>query len=155
MHIRPATASAKDLEAIRKLSYELDIVEQSNQPEHFTIVERTDNMLLEFIEADDADYLLAEDNGEIIGFMLVKAQEIKQESGLIPHKFTYAYELIVDPARRKTGAGQALIDAAKAWTKQRGLPYFKLSVLPENRKAMAFYEKNGFENVLFTMECKI
>lgn len=155
MNIRPATNSPQDMEIIRKLSYELDIVEQSNQPEHFTIVERTDDMLLQFIEAQDADYLLAEDQGEVIGFLLVKEQEIKQESGLIPHKFTYAYELIVDPARRKTGAGQALIDAAKDWARKRGLPYFKLSVLPANHKAMAFYEKNGFENVLITMEYKL
>lgn len=153
MNIRPATA--KDMEAIRKLSYELDVVEQSNQPEHFTIVERTDDMLLQFIEADDADYPLAEDNGEVIGFMLVQEKEIGRESGLIPHKFTYAYELIVDPARRKTGAGQALIDAVKDWTRQRGLSYFKLSVLPENQKAYDFYVKNGFENVLITMECKL
>lgn len=155
MNIRPATASKNDLEAIKRLSHELDVVEQANQPEHFTIVPRTDEMLLKYIETPTADYLLAEENGEIVGFMLVEEQEIGAHSGLIPHKFAYAYELIVSPAAQKGGYGKALLQAAKDWAKAHGMPYFKLSVLPENAAALEFYVRNGMETVLINMECKI
>ena len=155
MHIRPAINSRADLEAIKKLSHELDVVEQKNQPEHFTIVPRTSEILLKYIEAPNADYLLAEEDGEIVGFMLVEEQEIGAHSGLIPHKFAYAYELIVSPNVRQGGYGKALLQAAKDWAKAHGMPYFKLSVLPENQQALAFYERNGMTSVLINMECKI
>lgn len=141
--------------AIRELSRELDVIEQANQPEHFGIMERTDEMLLKFIDGDDADYLLLEADGQAMGFILVEEKEIGRESGLIPHKFAYAYELIVSDKARGRGYGKVLLEAAKCWAQARNLPYFKLSVLPENKSAMEFYTRSGFANVLVTMECKL
>lgn len=141
--------------AIRELSRELDIIEQANQPEHFGLVERTDEMMLKFIDSDDADYLLLEVGGEILGFISVQQQETGPDSGLIPHKFGFAYELIVSNKGRGKGYGQMLLEAAKCWARERDLPYFKLPVLPENQSAMEFYGHNGFKNVLVIMECKL
>lgn len=155
MKIRTAEATPQDMAAIRALSYELDVIEQQNQPEHFGIVERTDEVLLKHINSNKADYLLAEEDGAVIGFMLVEEQEIGPgESGLIPHKFAYAYELIVSANARQGGYGKALLQAAKDWAKNRKLPYFRLSVLPANTKAMEFYKKMDMEVCLINMECK-
>lgn len=50
----------------------------------------------------------------------------------------------VDPAYRGTKAAEDLIDACKAWTRNRGSDELALLVVPGNIPARRFYEKVGF-----------
>ena len=90
MNIRAAQATQADMAAIRTLAHELDVIEEKNQPEHFFIIERTEEMMRKFIDDPKADYLLAEESGQVVGYILVHEKESLPGSSLGPHKFVYA-----------------------------------------------------------------
>jgi GNAT superfamily N-acetyltransferase len=48
------------------------------------------------------------------------------------------------PGYRGTGAGSAMLDAAKAWARERGASRLHLLVLEDNRPAIGFYESRGW-----------
>ena len=67
--IRPATAA--DLPSILALYRVLDEELVDLQPEFFCAAPREEEPLLQFIQASDADFLLAEQEGVVVGLALV------------------------------------------------------------------------------------
>ena len=57
----------------------------------------------------------------------------------------WVYYLAVAPARRRTGLGRAMMDAAEAWLRVRGAPKLQLMVREDNAAALDFYEALGLE----------
>ena len=55
-------------------------------------------------------------------------------------------DLYVDPARRKLGAGRALVTAVAAAAVQQGVPLIQLNVLDGNA-ARKFYRRLGFQHL--------
>jgi GNAT superfamily N-acetyltransferase len=49
-------------------------------------------------------------------------------------------DLAVDPERRSRGIGKALLDAAKAWARERGATHLELDSAESRRDAHRFYE---------------
>ena len=54
------------------------------------------------------------------------------------------YYLAADTAHRRLGIGRALVAAAEAWCRARGLPKLNLLVRKENSAVLAFYEALGY-----------
>ncbi len=54
------------------------------------------------------------------------------------------YDIRVDPAARRTGIGGALLRAAEAWSKTRGLRRLIVETQHVNVPACRFYAKHGF-----------
>ncbi|MEU6221162.1 GNAT family N-acetyltransferase [Streptomyces sp. NPDC047022] len=50
----------------------------------------------------------------------------------------------VSPAVRGHGVGDRLIGEIAAWAVERGARILRLSVMPDNRAALALYERHGF-----------
>ncbi|MET7843498.1 GNAT family N-acetyltransferase [Streptomyces sp. NPDC005356] len=50
----------------------------------------------------------------------------------------------VNPTARGKGVGDYLIQAVERWAAERGAATLRLSVMPDNRKATALYERHGF-----------
>jgi ribosomal protein S18 acetylase RimI-like enzyme len=50
----------------------------------------------------------------------------------------------VNPTARGKGVGDHLIQAVERWAAERGATMLRLSVMPDNRKATALYERHGF-----------
>jgi ribosomal protein S18 acetylase RimI-like enzyme len=50
----------------------------------------------------------------------------------------------VAPGHRRTGVGNALVDAVQAWAQARGIRTLRLMVTSPNRSAIAFYTQLGF-----------
>lgn len=57
----------------------------------------------------------------------------------------YLCAMWVDPAERRRGLGQLLVNAIKKWALSRGASTMKLSVTDSNSAAVAFYRSLGFE----------
>jgi len=55
-------------------------------------------------------------------------------------------ELYVVPAKRGTGLGRALLDAAMALSRERGADHMSLTTSVDDTAARALYEQNGFTN---------
>ncbi|MFC0842441.1 GNAT family N-acetyltransferase [Streptomyces noboritoensis] len=65
----------------------------------------------------------------------------------VPGEGAQNVELIsmwVNPTARGKGVGDHLIRAVERWAAERGATALRLSVMPDNRTAIALYERHGF-----------
>ena len=152
MTIRPATSAGEDLAAIRALFWQLDTHAVASQPQHFQRGERSAAYLLGLIEGENSDFLLAEQDGEVIGFSLIFFKWSSDIPVLVPSKFAYIQDFVVREGLRGLGIGSALMEASKAWGRARGAQYLRLSVLPDNLRAQRFYARHGLDVQMVTME---
>lgn len=79
-------------------------------------------------------FLVAEADGAIVGTVM---------AGYEGHRGWINY-LGVAPARQRGGLGRRLMDEAGARLRAAGCPKINLQVRPDNRAAIAFYERIGF-----------
>lgn len=152
--IRPATAT--DLPAMLALYRVLDEEMVDLQPEFFCAAPREEAPILQFIDAPDADYLLAEQEGAVVGFALVVyAGWTPEFSCVLPHRYASLYDLVVAREHRCQGIGSALLGAAKRWARDRRLEYLELRVLAQNSTAIHLYEAHDFVEARRTMRCML
>ena len=98
------------------------------------------------IESHDSVVLVADDNGDLVGFC-TGYQDM--------HSVRFGYrawveDLAVDPERRSEGIGKALLDAAKAWARERGATHLELDSGEARPDAHRFYER---ERPSWTSRC--
>jgi GNAT superfamily N-acetyltransferase len=94
------------------------------------------------LDADDADVLLAEDDGEVVGLALV---HIENPSRMSAERAVELSRVVVTPGRRRTGAGKALVDAAEEWARQRGIRTLLAAIFVANEGSKRFWAAMGFE----------
>lgn len=90
--------------------------------------------------------LVAEQNGEIIGFLLGETRKR-------PPVFTTSREAYVDSigvleSRRHQGIGTLMLEAFTAWAKEKGMSHIILLVAVENAPAIKCYEKYGYTTTI-------
>ncbi len=152
--IRPATPA--DLPAILALYRVLDEELVDLQPEFFCAAPREEEPLLQYIQAADADFLLAVQDGVVAGFALVVyAGWTPSFSCVLPHRYAGLYDLVVAREHRRRGVGSALLGAAKQWARDRRLEYLELNVLAQNETAIALYEAHDFVEASRTLRCML
>jgi GNAT superfamily N-acetyltransferase len=102
--------------------------------------ERRANVALrQAIESRDSVVLVAEANGGFVGFATAY---------FTIHSIRFGYrawveELAVHPDYRSRGIGKKLLDAAKAWARERGATHLKLDSSTARADAHRFYEREG------------
>jgi GNAT superfamily N-acetyltransferase len=107
--------------------------------------------LRQAIDSHDAAVIVAEDDsGELVGF-ITGYQDM--------HSVRFGYrawveDLAVHPERRSEGIGKALLDAAKAWARERGATHLELDSAETRADAHRFYEREGpsWRSVCFAWE---
>ena len=93
--------------------------------------------LRQTIDSHDACVLVAEHDGALVGFC-TGYQDL--------HSVRFGYrawveDLAVAPDRRSEGVGKALLDAAKAWGRERGATHLELDSAEARADAHRFYER--------------
>jgi ribosomal protein S18 acetylase RimI-like enzyme len=92
--------------------------------------------------ANPGSHLVAEQLGAIAGFVSVgPARDVDVAAGAPGVGEVWA--LYVDPLLWRRGAGAALFERGLAELRKRGFEAFVLWVLRDNRRARAFYERQG------------
>ncbi len=89
----------------------------------------------------DCCVLVAEAEGRLIGQMIGMLRDpypIFQ-----PGRYGYVGDAVVDPAARRSGVGQALFEALKAWFREHGATYLQLMVAHHNPVSQAFWRAMG------------
>ncbi|APW98349.1 N-acetyltransferase [Halobiforma lacisalsi AJ5] len=92
---------------------------------------------------------LAEVDGEFAGFVATEVDEPPSTFDR-PDRLVIR-DIYVGEPYRGTGLARELIDRARTRARERGCSEFALEVDVENERALAFYEKLGFETVRRTM----
>lgn len=152
MTIRKALCS--DLPALRDLYLALEEDGVRYQPEHFVIGERTDEFFQSIFDSDTQDILVADIGGEAVGFVHVMIIPQKKVSCLKPQSVVYMQDLCVRQDMRNGGIGSKLVRAAKDYGKEKGVDFIRTQVFPGNVDGMRFYERNGFCEMMKTIECQ-
>ena len=152
MIIRKATMS--DLPALRKLYLALEEDGVRYQPEHFVIGTRDDSFFQNIFDSETQDILVAVEDDEVIGFVHVMIIPQKKVSCLKPQTVVYMQDLCVREDKRNGGIGTKLVRAAKDYGKEHGVDFIRTQVFPGNVDGIRFYERNGFCEMMKTIECQ-
>ena len=150
--IRKATTD--DLKALRELYLALEEDGVRYQPEHFVIGERTDEFFQSVFDGENQDILVADIDGEALGFVHVVILQQKKVSCLKPQSVVYMQDLCVREDMRNNGIGALLVRATKDYGKEHGVDFIRTQVFPGNVDGMRFYERNGFSEMMKTIECQ-
>lgn len=142
--IKIEKALAADLNSIQKLYIQLFSLMAKFQPSNYKEVEQNGEFLKEIIAKDSFGVLVAKDEEQVVGFIIVQEQSTPPYTCLVQHKFAYIIDLVVDEQQRGRGLGKSLLDAAEHWAKNKGFDYLELGVLEENTPAKNLYLKEGY-----------
>lgn len=104
------------------------------------------------IKAEDAEVLVCEVNGHIVGSGYAKVMEAKP---YLDHSaYCYLGFMYTVPSYRGKGVNAVIIDGLKKWALTRGLNEIRLTVYTDNEPAIRSYEKAGFKKHLIEMRLR-
>jgi ribosomal protein S18 acetylase RimI-like enzyme len=102
-------------------------------------------------QLEDADkaVLVAEDNGEVIGYAYAAIEgydymALRGPAGVL-------HDVIVDPEHRGRGVGRLLIAATLGFFRSRGVPRVVLSTAEQNEAAQRLFASMGFRRTMVEM----
>jgi GNAT superfamily N-acetyltransferase len=100
-------------------------------------------------EAADAAVLVAELEGEIVGFAYLQ-YEAKDYANLLENA-AWLHDIYITEAARGQNAGKLLIEKSIAVAKELGADKLMLSVAAKNELAREFFERRGFRETMVEM----
>jgi GNAT superfamily N-acetyltransferase len=101
--------------------------------------ERAAERLGALIDTDDGEVFVADHDGAVVGICTVMLDIDSVRFG----RRAWVEDLAVDPDHRSAGHGKALLDAAKAWGRERGATHLELDSGEARADAHRFYEREG------------
>jgi GNAT superfamily N-acetyltransferase len=145
--VRPYHA-ARDAAALRACIVEHQEFHRGLEPswpEGATIVDAYVAYLETQCRSHDGRLLVAERDGEVLGFACVVAAT-RGDSPDDPATFAWLHDIFVRAAHRGAGIGAALLAEAEAFARSHGARLLRLGVLDRNGDARAFYRGHGFRD---------
>lgn len=139
--VRAATHA--DLEAVIPLWRELEAVQGPLRA--YPVTADPENRIRasfsSAIEADDATLLVAFDGDEPVGMALLRLEHPSKMSDEVAADIG---RVVVRPDRRGTGTGRALVRAAEAWARDRGIRTLVATIYVANESSRGFWRAMGF-----------
>ncbi|HNT55800.1 MAG TPA: GNAT family N-acetyltransferase [Anaerolineaceae bacterium] len=152
--IRPLTMA--DWEAVSTLLAEIQNYHANALPHRFRHVHeplRSREYTQELLDNPAVKLMLTESpSGEITGFVHVVVQDAPDLAILTPCRYAVVDTLVVAPAYRRQGIGQALMMAAEDWARSMHASRIQLNVFAFNLSAQALYAELGYAVTRYTME---
>jgi ribosomal protein S18 acetylase RimI-like enzyme len=101
------------------------------------------------LEVDDAIVLVAERAGAVVGYVYAGIEpfswkELRDTAGFV-------HDIVVDPEARHAGIATALMEAAAAWVRTRGVASLMLSTAAPNTGAQQLFARLGFRPTMIEM----
>ena len=118
---------------IRETDYLLPTVEESSMT-----AEKQENIIRKF--GDYKQVFIATKEGKIVGFMGVSRSPMSK----VRHIADFALGVLSDYKRQ--GVASKLLSFAENWLKEKGVKRVEMTVVAENKPAIACYEKNGYKH---------
>ncbi|MCZ6711065.1 MAG: GNAT family N-acetyltransferase [Gammaproteobacteria bacterium] len=98
----------------------------------------------QYLTDADKDALVYELDGEVFGVVLLSVGKFG-DPGMEYQPYGVVDEIAVTERHRDQGIGRKLMAAAEAWAKSRGIKALLLDVWKRNERAIALYEKVGYQ----------
>ena len=153
MPIRDATEA--DLGAIRRLLDEQNAFHAGLAPAFFRLGPTADERIRRILEDEEATLFVAENSGAVVGLAEIRLTRTKSLPVLVQKICVFLQELYVAEALRGQGIGTELLQAARAWARDRGAESMRTTVVPTNDAARAFYDKHGFTDTMISLEANL
>ena len=97
---------------------------------------------------DEVVVLVAEQQSSVVGYVPglepLSWEELREACGFID-------DVVVDERTRRSGVASALIEAARAWLRERGVPRVILWTAHSERGAQRLFERLGFRRTMVEM----
>jgi ribosomal protein S18 acetylase RimI-like enzyme len=93
---------------------------------------------------------MADQDSELVGFALCEQEQGGSPTWEWPEEFLSIVDLVVLPANRGQGLGDALLDAVEAEARERGVAALDVNAAAPNELARRFYERHGYRLDLVT-----
>jgi aminoglycoside 6'-N-acetyltransferase I len=97
------------------------------------------------LQADRQVMFVAADGDRLVG--VLRCIDMRGHRLLRPARFAMISTVYVEPAARRKGVLRSMMDAAIAWSRERGLEEMRLQNAVDNRLAAAAWEALGFRVV--------
>lgn len=147
--IRPLTEA--DLPTLQHLFWQIDKQHADALPHVFKPTETRSLDHLTKVNADPERFArVAEVNHQVCGFILCYFKE----AGSFIHqqvRLVHVNELVVDTHFHGRGIAQALMTSVRQWADEKQATKIDLNVYSFNKRAIRFYEKEGFSTEKITM----
>jgi len=101
-----------------------------------------DDVVAEAVESDDVVYLVASEDGNVVGFTSAGPSEQVADAG--DEDVAQLYTIYVAPDYWREGIGSRLFDAVLDRLRERAFDAVRICVLEGNDVGRAFYEAHGF-----------
>lgn len=148
--VRPAQ---KD-EIVTLLTFEQGIV-TAERPFDSTLKEGEIHYydLIHLIESPEAEVVVAEIDGELVGSGYALIKEAKP---YLKHThYAYLGFMYVKPRYRGQGVNKVILEALKQWSGSQNIREIRLEVYDDNTVAKKAYEKAGFKGNLLEMRMEL
>jgi ribosomal protein S18 acetylase RimI-like enzyme len=149
--IRPATSS--DASALGPLGAALMRQHHASDPRRFLIVDRPEAGYGRFLVSQLADpdslVLVAEESNQVVGYVF--AQIVPTSWRDLRGPCGFIHDVYVREHVRRRGTGEALLRAAVAWVRSRGMSQIGLMSKSGNASAQRLFAKLGFRDTMVEM----
>ena len=151
LRIRPCEPA--DTAALARLCSEVHALHVAGEPERYRPLEpgALEAWMADFFRKDEATGVLAERDGEVLGYALGRLASSEGNPFLLPSRTLYVDQVGVAAAARRRGIGRALMAAIEASAETLGADAVVLDVRGFNEAARAFYESLGYSEARRTM----
>jgi len=147
-------AEISDFSKINELYEQLDKEHRVVHLERFQepkVYGRTTEYKMDLITNPDSQLIVAISNLEIAGCIEGRIMQSPDFPVLRERKWLQVNSLVVNENHRCKGIGQALFDCLVKWSNSKGIESIELNVYSFNEAAIAFYRKNGLNEIIKTM----
>jgi ribosomal protein S18 acetylase RimI-like enzyme len=151
-HIRPA--GPDDVRALGRLGALMVTTHHAFDPKRFIAAaphteEGYGSFLGQQLDEPNIIVLVAVNESEVLGYTYAGIEgrdymALRGPAGVL-------YDIVVDPAHRRSGVGRALLEATVASLKARGAPMVVLSTAERNEPAQRLFASAGFRRTMIEM----
>lgn len=153
MNVQIRKATIDDFSAIAPIARESQELHAQAHPTIFAndTPGFSEDYLRQLVENEQSDAFVAEENRHIVGYAFLHVQRLSYLDIFQPQIVALISDIAVTAPLRGKGIGQLLFAAALEWAKSHNADRLELTVWEFNKKAIAFYERNGMQTLARTM----